>query len=285
MKGIKAALCALALFAGFNAMAQNEIRFGDMLVIRDYETVDEDGNVEYATDIKAGKSDYTIRRRMRTHYPTFYMGYSRLGNSTLSPTFSPDFAAGIGQKQSRSWDWGIYTEGNSIPFNKRGTIGISYALGVGRSSYRLSGGNYFYNDNGITRFGNMPGNENVYDETWFRYWSFRLPINLELQQYINKRPLFLTFGPEVEIRFSPKSLGRINGYKKKCSITQDFDLNPLNINLMAQVGYDDIGFMAKLSLIDLFQNPMRPEPLIGGPGMSPLNCEVYPLTIGFSICY
>ena len=43
--------------------------------------------------------------------------------------------------------------------------------------------------------------------------------------------------------------------------------------------------MAKLSLIDLFQNPMRPEPLIGGPGMSPLNCEVYPLTIGFSICY
>ena len=42
MKGIKAALCALALFAGFNAMAQNEIRFGDILVIRDHEEVDED---------------------------------------------------------------------------------------------------------------------------------------------------------------------------------------------------------------------------------------------------
>ena len=54
---------------------------------------------------------------------------------------------------------------------------------------------------------------------------------------------------------------------------------------MAQVGYDNVGFMAKLSLIDMFQNPMRPEPLIGGPGMSTLNCEVYPLTLGFSILY
>lgn len=285
MKNIRTALCALALLAGFNAMAQNEIRFGDMLVIRDYETVDEDGNVEYATDIKAGKSDYTIRRRMRTHYPTFYMGYSRLGNTTLSSSFSPDFAAGIGQKQSRSWDWGIYTEGNSIPFNKRGTIGITYALGIGRSSYKLTGGNYFYDENGITHFGSIPGNDKVYDETWFRYWSFRLPINFELQQYVNKKPLFLTFGPEVELRFSPKSLGRICDESKRRRITKDFDINPLNVNLMAQVGYDNVGFMAKLSLIDLFQNPMRPESLVGGSGMSTLNCEVYPLTVGFSICY
>ena len=281
MKNIKFILCAIALCAGFNAMAQNEIRFGDMLVIRDYEKVDEEGKVEYTTNIKAGKKDYTIRRRMRTHYPTFYMGYSRLGNSS----FSSEFATGIGQKQGRSWDWGIYTGGKSIPFNKRGTIGISYALGIGRSSYKLTGGDYFYNDNGITRFGNKPGDENAYDETWFRYWGLRLPINLEFQQYISKKPLFFTFGPELELRFSPKSLGRIDGKNKKQKITGDLDLNPLNINLMAQIGYGNIGFMAKLSLIDLFQNPMRPEALIGGTGMYPLNCEVYPLTIGFSIFY
>lgn len=284
MKHIKTALCALALMAGLNGMAQNEISFGDKLIIRDYEIVDEDGKVEYNTNIKVAKKDYTIRRRMRTHYPSFYMGYSRLSNNTL-PTFAPDYAAGIGQKQSKCWDWGIYTDGNSIPFNKRGTIGISYAFGIGRSSYKFTGGNYFYNDNGITRYGTMPGDEKAYDETWFRYWGFRMPINLELQQYINKKALFLTFGPEIELRFSPKSLGRINGYKKKSSITHDFDLNPFNVNLMAQVGYDDVGFMAKLSLIDLFQNPMRPESLIGGSGMSTLNCEVYPLTIGFSIFY
>ena len=280
MKGIKAILCTLALFTSVNIMAQNEIRFGDILVIRDYEKVDEEGKVEYTTDIKAGKKDYTIRRRMRTHYPTFYMGYSRLSNNT----FSPDFATGIGQKQSRSWDWGIYTEGNSIPFNKRGTIGVSYALGIGRTNYKLIGGNYFYDDNGITCFGNKSGNE-IYDETWFRYWGLRLPLNIELQQYIDKKPLFLTFGPEVELRFSPKSLGRVCGKNKRQKITQDFDLNPLNINLMAQVGYDNIGFIAKLSLIDLFQNPIRPEPLIGSTGMSTLDCEVYPLTIGFSIFY
>ena len=94
-----------------------------------------------------------------------------------------------------------------------------------------------------------------------------------------------TFGLEVEFRFAPKSLGRINGYKKKRSITKDFDLTSFNVNLMAQVGYGNVGFMAKLSLIDMFQNPMCPEPLIDGPGMSTLNCEVYPLTLGFSIFY
>ena len=172
-----------------------------------------------------------------------------------------------------------------MPFNKRGTIGVSYAFGVGRSSYKLMGGNYFYNDNGVTRFGHMAGDEDVYGETWFRYWGFRLPVNLELQQYVNKKPLFLTFGPELELRFSPKSLGRVSDKNKQRKITDDFNLNPVNVSFMAQVGYGDVGFMAKLSLIDLFQSPMRPESLIGGPGVSPLNCEVYPLTVGFSIFY
>ena len=275
-----AALCASSLFS-FNVMAQNESNSDDDFGIQDYETVDEDGKVQYVTSIKAGHSSHTISRRMRTHYPAFYMGYSRLGNNS----FCPQFAAGIGQKQSKSWDWGIYTYSNSIAFNKRGTIGISSAFGIGRSSYKFTGGNYFYNDNNITQFGNMPNNESAYSETWFRYWAFRLPINLEFQHYIDKKALFFTFGPELELRFSPKSLGRVDGKKKKQKITRDYDLTPFNVNLMAQVGYGNVGFIAKLSLIDLFQNPLRPEPLADGTEVPLPNCEVYPLTIGFSIFY
>ena len=111
-----------------------------------------------------------------------------------------------------------------------------------------------------------------------------MPVNIEIQRYVNGEPFYITFGPEFEYRFAAKSLGRCDGNKQR-SITKDLNLNPFNVNLMAQVGYDNIGFMAKLSLIDLFQSPMRPEPLIGGLGMSALNCEVYPLTIGFSIFY
>ena len=61
MKRIKYALCALALMACFNAMAQNEISFGNKLIIRDYEAVDKDGKVEYNTSIKVAKKNYTIR--------------------------------------------------------------------------------------------------------------------------------------------------------------------------------------------------------------------------------
>ena len=141
---------------------------------------------------------------------------------------------------------------------------------------------YFYNENGLINYGGS--GSKMYDETWFRYWGFRLPVNLELQHYVNGSPFFLTIGPEIEYRFAPRALGRVDGGKQQV-ISKNYDLNPLNVNLMAQVGYGNIGFMAKLSLVDLFQNPIRPEPLIGGEGASVVNCEVYPLMVGFSIFY
>lgn len=283
MKLLKAALCAIALVATTSLMAQvtqtEQRRIGNWVVIEEYEIIDEDETITRQKKLKVkGGKEYTTNRRMEAHYPTYYMGFSRLSNSPQSI----DYAAGISQKQSKCWEWGVYINENTIPFNKRGTFGISYAFGFGRSSYKFSNGNYFINNHGVTCYGKM--NEHDYDETWFRYWGFRLPVNIELQRYVNGEPFFLTFGPEFEYRFSPKSLGRCDGGKLE-NITKNLDLNPFNVNLMAQAGYDNIGFMAKLSLIDLFQNPMRPEPLIGGPGMSTLNCEVYPLTIGFSILY
>ena len=276
MKRLKSALCAIALVATTSLMAQvtqtEQRRIGNWVVIEEYEIVDEDETVirQKKLKVKGGK-EYTMSRRMEAHYPTYYMGFSRLSNDP----YSTDYAAGINQNQGKSWEWGIYLNEKTIPFNKRGTFGISYAFGYGRSQYK-------FNNQGVTCYG-VNSSKN-YDETWFRYWAFRLPVNIELQRYVNGEPFFLTFGPEFELRFSPKSLGRFDGGKQR-AITKNLDLNPFNVNLMAQVGYDNIGFMAKLSLIDLFQNPMRPEPLIGGEGMSTINCEVYPLTIGFSIFY
>ena len=286
MKLLKTALCALVLAASIGATAQvkqtDETRIGEWLIIEEYEIKDDDATVSRQTKVQVGDKKFsTPRRRMRAHYPTYYMGFSRLSNDP----FSMDYANGINQNQSKCWDWGVYLCEHSIAFNKRGTIGLSYAFGFGRSSYKFNDGQYFYNDNGLINYGTNPANTSQYDETWFRYWGFRLPINLELQHYVNGKPFFLTFGPEIEYRFAPKSLGRIDGGKQR-NISKNYDLNPLNVNLMAQVGYNNIGFMAKLSLIDLFQNPMRPEWPIGGEG--PLrgpNCEVYPLTMGFSIFY
>lgn len=286
MKLLKTALCALVLTAGIGATAQvkqtDETRIGEWLIIEEYEIKDDDATVSRQTKVQVGDKKFsTPRRRMRAHYPTYYMGFSRLSNDP----FSMDYANGISQNQSKCWDWGVYLCEHSIAFNKRGTIGLSYAFGFGRSSYKFNDGQYFYNDNGLINYGINPANTSQYDETWFRYWGFRLPINLELQHYVNGKPFFLTFGPEIEYRFAPKSLGRIDGGKQR-NISKNYDLNPLNVNLMAQVGYNNIGFMAKLSLIDLFQNPMRPEWPIGGEG--PLrgpNCEIYPLTMGFSIFY
>lgn len=289
MRLLKTALFTMAMMATTCLMAQNENYeriskqgIGDWIIVEEYEiTSTDNGQVERQTKVNIGDhiEINTPRKSLQAHYPLYYMGFNRMSNNP----YSIEYASGIAQRQSKCWDWGVYLFDNSISFNKRGTIGLSYAFGFGRSSYKFSDGNFFYNDNGITRYGTK--GDKSYDETWFRYWGFRMPINLELQHYVNNKPFFLTFGPEIEYRFAAKSLGRIDGGKKR-DITKNFELNPLNVNLMAQIGYDGIGFIAKLSLIDLFQNPMRPEPLVGGEciPVGP-NCEVYPLTIGFSILY
>ena len=283
MKLLKTTICAIALMATTSLMAQvtqtEKRHLGDWIIIEEYETIDENEIVTRQKKLKVkGGKEYTANIRMEAHYPTFYMGFNRLSNSPQSI----DYATGINQNQGKSWEWGIYFTEKAIPFNKRGTFGISYAFGFGRNQYKFNNGNYFFNDNGITRYG--ANSSKSYDETWLRYWGFRMPVNIEIQRYVNGEPFYITFGPEFEYRFAAKSLGRCDGNKQR-SITKDLNLNPFNVNLMAQVGYDNIGFMAKLSLIDLFQNPMRPEPLIGSEGMYGPNCEVYPLTIGFSILY
>ena len=275
MKLLRTTLCGLAFVAATGLMAQNEsykvtgkISLGDWMYVEEYEITKEGTDeVERQTRVAVGDVQIkTPRRTLKPHYPAFYMGFSRLSGKP----YSVDYAPGVAQIQGKSWDWGMYTCSNSVSFNKRGTFGLSYAFGFGRGSYKFADGNYFYDGHGLTRYGVM--NDAAYDETWFRYWALRLPINIELQSYVKNKEFFLTFGPEIEYRFSAKAKGRI-GDGKKQNITKNYNLNPLNVNLMAQVGYDDLGFMVKLSLVDLFQNPASPE------------CEVYPLMVGMSICY
>ena len=123
MKLLKAALCALALVATTSLMAQvtqtEQRRIGNWVVIEEYEIIDEDEVVtrERKLKVKGGK-EYTTSRRMEAHYPSYYMGFSRLSNSPQSI----DYAAGINQNQGKSWEWGVYLNEKTIPFNKRNQV-------------------------------------------------------------------------------------------------------------------------------------------------------------------
>ena len=133
MKLLKTAIFALALVASMGAMAQvektDQTHIGKWLVIEEYEMTSDDATVSRQTKVKVGDANFSLpRRRMRPHYPVYYMGFGRLSNDP----FSVDYAAGISQNQSKCWDWGVYLADHSIAFNKRGTIGLSYAFGFGR---------------------------------------------------------------------------------------------------------------------------------------------------------
>ena len=108
MKVLRFTLCALALMATTSIMAQvkqtEQRRIGNWVVIEEYEITDEDENISRQKKVRVKDKEYTTTKRLEAHYPTYYMGFDRLSNSS----FSTDYAAGITQKQSKSWEWGMY---------------------------------------------------------------------------------------------------------------------------------------------------------------------------------
>lgn len=220
-------------------------RIGQWVITREYsqnrntdDGVYEKSNVSY---------DVSFGHGFSAHIPFYYMGFSSFfADGPFSMNFSD-----IRLYEAKSWEWGIYLPMDAVRLGSD-HVGLGFAFGFGRTMYRFDTPDYFFTSRNqgqrITYFSTQADVE-PYDETWFRYWSFKLPIQLELQT--SDDGFFFAVGPELEYRFSPASRGRHYG-KRKETITTNISMHPLNVNLLAQVGYNNISLMAKTSLVELF---------------------------------
>lgn len=201
---------------------------------------------------------------MDAHYPTFY-----IGPNLLCDKYTYDRTYGIPQREGKGLELGFYPFTDIIKCGRH--IGISTALGFARNRYRFSDGNHLewaYDTRSHTEHLDLVNNPSYCKEGVLRYWSLRIPVSLELQF---NSGAFITAGAELEYRFADRLIVYPADGSKKQTISKDAGINPLNANLMFQVGFDDIGIMVRCSMLELFKN------------QTPF--ETYPLNVGFSICY
>lgn len=200
--------------------------------------------------------------RYEPHITNIHIGFARL------PEQIPEFSSGnaFPLNLGLSWEFGLNLIGSGFSF-KNPHWGLNYGLGWGYRSFSIDGNRALVKydgfsalENGDVRPGATPGTEEEinYSSSRLRHFFFRVPIQIEVQKRFHRRPLFFSFGPEVEIRHGVKSFSHINGGKKQ-RIGRDMYVNPVGVNLLVQAGYDAIGFYLRYSAVPLFQNDKGPD--------------------------
>ena len=246
-----------------DSLSITERNLGQWIITRRYEVSHNNGDAEVE---RTEKVRYDVSRHgFSAHFPIYYMGFASLNDGAFS--FS---SAEPALNEAKSWEWGIYFPMESYALGNR--VGITTAFGFGRTMYKFEDAKCFMRDaNRDTQLWQPVDRNNApYDEAWSRYWSFRLPIQVELQT--SSDGIFFSVGPEIEYRFAPCSKGRMDGDRKKSVVTKDLDIHPLNVNLMAQLGYDDVTLVARASLRELFTH-------------STYATSVWPVSIGIGLAF
>lgn len=200
------------------------------------------------------------KNRFEPHSGGFYLGFSSLSNNFFG--FGSTNKASL--NASETWEIGANLFDSHITLSRDRHWGLTYSLGWGYRSFRLDGNQAFLEKDGMT--GIFAGNdETFYSKSRLRYFYFRIPISFEWQTRINgHRPIFIAAGPEVEIRHGVKSMAKVNGEKE--TLGKGMYVHPVGINLLAQAGFDNVGFYLRYSTYGLFEKNKGPE--------------VYPLSFG-----
>jgi hypothetical protein len=216
-------------------------RIGQWVISREYSTIsNDDGKDEYSVSY-----GITSFHDFEPHLPLFSVGFSRF---VIPPFALPPTPSSLPLNEGKSWEWNVMLPLDGIPIGRSNRFGIGTAFGFGRTTYKFANTRCFLKDNDRNTVFATP--EGGWAETWLQYWTLRLPVMLEYST--SHDGFFIGVGPELEYRLSGSSLGRTDGMKKSEVITKDLDFHPLGVNLLAQVGFGGISFMARASLTELF---------------------------------
>nr|WP_245530897.1 outer membrane beta-barrel protein [Bacteroides helcogenes] len=182
------------------------------------------------------------------HNSGLYIGFSRMANDFLS--FDANQQANL--DLSKSWEFGFNFLSVYHNFKKNPHWGLNLGVNWGYRSFSIDGNRALLKTDGASIL--VKGDEETnYSKSRLRHFFFRLPVTLEWQQKLgNCKRIFFNAGPEFEIRHGVKSFSQINGGKKQ-TIGKGMYVNPVGINLLTQVGYDNLGLYLRYSTYGLFQ--------------------------------
>lgn len=198
------------------------------------------------------------------HFPLY------IGVNMLCDKNSFSSTPGLPQREGKGLELGVYFAEEECTINFNQTLGFTIACGISRSRYWISDGQYldWQSVGGRRVIALMPNGNNV-EQGYLRYWSLRVPICLEFQSR-SSNGMFISVGPELEYRFGDVSKVKYEGGGKD-KLTKDLNLNPIGLNMMAQIGANDIGLIFRYSFTELFSES------------SPV--ETYPMMLGLSLSF
>lgn len=203
---------------------------------------------------KYTKSHKQRQQYFEGHTQGIYMGFNRMGDE-LTPNLSDDIDLNL----TKSWNFGFNLLGGSVPISYNHCWGLTAALGWGYTSYRLEGNYAFTKEGNVTmlRPGGGVDETPVYSKSRLRYFHFRIPIALEWQKKVSFHgPVFLAFGPELEVRHGMQSRVKIDGHRK---IFKGLNTRPVGINLLLQGGFGNLGAFLRCSTSSIFEKNKGPQ--------------------------
>lgn len=203
----------------------------------------------FSISVPFSKKEKNKRKyRFNPHFAGLYVGYNRLYDSLFSDS-ELDLMA------SKSWEIGLNLWDGSLNFSPN--WGIVSGIGVGFSTFRIEGNRGLYKVDGKTILQDANEGQTI-TRSRFHYYHVRIPVALEWQEKFNgRKPLFVSFGPEVEMRFDARSKAKVNGKKK--TLTKELNTHPVGINLLAQAGYGNWGFYGRYATDGLFESGKGPK--------------------------
>lgn len=195
------------------------------------------------------KSNYKHRRRLAQPLPLLYFSYMNIGDGAFG-----EKSSAIPQRPV-SFEWGMYFPMTIFSTGRTTVFGMATGLGFSNS--------YNHFDTRYVMKNDVNGDVNIltledytdgrfYDakKSYLRYWSFRLPLTMQLQWKVGRRPLTVSAGAEVEWRMGMRSFSKYDG--EKHLIDKKLSYKPFGCNALFQVGYAGVILFTRFGLTDMF---------------------------------
>ena len=205
------------------------------------------------------------KRYFYTHIPALSYGLSTMGGKALS--FGS--ADAMHFDSSKSWEFAITPVDVAFPFNKQNTFGLSMGIQIAWARNYFSEGYGLYKDGNIVNVRQIDelGYGEKLKKSYLSHKALRFPVFLEYQNTLGFSDFFVTLGASLEWRFSERS--RIKTNQNTITPTKDININPIGVNLEAQVGYSAIAVFMRTALTPLMKTSTAPQ--------------AYPTSIGIAI--
>ena len=213
---------------------------------------------ELEDNVKKTKKTYKINT-FYANYPSIYYAYSQMYDNPWN------LASKSISQRPISFEWGSYLFSTAMCYNKSRTLGLTAAIGFSNTYNYLNNKMVLASDNGIPYVYDFDNSGEIIpsefndrssvDKSFIRYWSVRLPISVQIQWRLGYNKMALSAGPEFEWRFAMRSFARYDGSKH--TLSKDLNYNPLGINALVALSYDDVVIFGRMGLTSMFASELN----------------------------